>query len=167
MIGAENIKFSASDMKDKSLFYHREKSGKRIVTKQGLAILWYMQTMIGVDKITEDNWEDVFERIESFEDAFGAMVVFWEDDKPIHNPIEKDEVQSMIGLALKEPTELLNKKQWEKKIEALIQSRKEEEERIAKQYDNIPDEAKIEELAPGAEIHTQPIISMPNVGQGK
>jgi len=165
MLGAENIKFSANDMQDKSLFYNREKNGKRIVTKQGLAVLWYMQKIIGIDEITRKNWTEVFERIENFEDEFGAIVVFWEDNKPIHNPIEKDEVQSMIGLKLKEPNKILTKEQWESKLKAILEDRKSEEERISKQYENVPDEAPIEELAPGAEIHTQPIISMPNVGQ--
>ena len=154
-------------MADKSLFYSRAKNGKRTLTKQGEAVLWYMKDVIGVKEITTDNWREVFGRIEKFEDKFGAIVVFWEDGEPIHNPIEPDEIESMVGLKLKEPELILDNEEWEKRLDKLVTTRDEETKRIASQYDDIPKEAeKIEDLAPGAEIHTQPIISMPDVGQG-
>lgn len=165
---AKNVKYDANGITDKSTFYHRANNGKKTLTKQAEAVLWYMRDIIGISEITKDNTEDVFKRIEQFEDLFGAAVVFWEDDSPVNNAIERDDIVSFIGLKLKEVKQELDKDQWQNKISEIKSKRDAEELRISKQFEGVelPENPSIEQLAPGAEIHTRPLIDMPNFAKG-
>ena len=61
------------------------------------ALIWYTM-IIGINSITEDNWEQVYSRIRFHEKLFGSIRYKETETGDYESVIEKDQVKDHIGL---------------------------------------------------------------------
>ena len=101
-----SLNWNLSDIKNYKRLYRKLKEGEQgyseteVLKKlkwQYEQIIWYTMT-IGMRQITDDNWEQFYNRINLWEKTVGTRYFKANTKKLIPLMIQKDDVKRMIGL---------------------------------------------------------------------
>ena len=101
-----SLDWNLSDIKSYKRLYRKLKEGEQGYSKtevrkklkwQYEQIIWYTMT-IGMRQITDDNWEQFYNRINIWEKTVGTNLFKGNTKKLIPLMIQKDDVKRMIGL---------------------------------------------------------------------
>ena len=160
--------FDDIEIETRQKLYEKLPNGKRQLSIKIHTIIWYCAKMIGVQKITEENYKEVFNRIFEYEEVFGTRAVRWEDiydnvlrrkvSTPIHYTAELEDIKIMIGMETVCDEELTNEewKQKFKNIKTQLNNRtKELEESYKESYETkYVDMRKVSEIIPEPNANT-------------
>lgn len=112
------------DLENRKKIYEKLPNGKRQLSIKTQTIIWYCSRMIGVQEISENNYQDTFDRIFQYEEIFGTKAVRWEDvyneiskkrqQEPIYYSIEIEDIKLLFGIKI--ICEPLTKDEWNQKI---------------------------------------------------
>ena len=101
-----SLDWNLGDVKNYKRLYRKLKEGERGYSKTEVRktlkweyeqIIWYT-IIIGMRKITDDNWEQFYNRINIWEKTVGTNLYKGNTKKLIPLYIQKEDVQRMIGL---------------------------------------------------------------------
>lgn len=158
----EMPKYQLKRIQDKNLMLQELPDGVRVLKRFASTVIRYMP-IIGMKEITEENCAETCRRIEEWEKFIGPDVE-WIKDEPVDILIYEEDIRNMIGLEVECETVLSNT-EWDEKITSMTEKRDREAANIDAYYPKLPKNPKIEDLAPGAVLHTEGIIPMSEIAK--